>query len=359
MGDIDSTINIIKDIFDLFSGSFIGNITFILLCILIIAISIFIIYPNIKNGYKEMIIDINNLMKRLKNKVLRKKATFTLIIIVCIVLIAIVSYSQKNSNVSSIEPFYPIAVDMKDITTVGEWTYFIFDVDENIGYSQEIITYPALFRYKGEEDAVRVSPRACYNYQIAENSVFYLDSTLAVQDHGLLYISRPDGKNERLLDEEIYNFQIIDETYIFYIYRHDTVGVGIEGHALYRVNLDGTNKMIAAYEVSGIGLEGSHFDFTVKDEWAYGKNYRIRLGNPANGFEKIELLEECDNDDWIYYVTNRLIKARKDGTEQIELDGVDSYDYQINNIDKEWVYYTKGGERYKIKKDATNKTKLN
>lgn len=124
-------------------------------------------------------------------------------------------------------------------------------------------------------------------------------------------------------------------------------------HALYRVNLDGTNKMIAAYEVSGIGLEGSHFDFTVKDEWAYGKNYRIRLGNPANGFEKIELLEECDNDDWIYYVTNRLIKARKDGTEQIELDGVDSYDYQINNIDKEWVYYTKGGERYKIKKDAT------
>lgn len=253
-------------------------------------------------------------------------------------------------------PFYPIPVDMKNINVVGEWTFFIHDI--TVDSSSERFTYPALFKYKNNESAIRVSPRACYNYQVAQNSVFYMDSITMIQDHGILYVSRPDGKNERLLDEDLYSFQLINDEYIYYLFRHDTLGVGLEGHALYRMNLDGTNKMIAAYEVSGAGFGCSHFDYHVKDDWVYGDTFRIQLGNPANGFEKVELLIDIENieDDWIYYVTNRLIKARKDGSEQIELDGIDSYHYEINSIDEYWIYYTKGGVDYKIKKDGTNKT---
>lgn len=256
-------------------------------------------------------------------------------------------------------PFYPIAVDMKNINVVGEWTYFIYDITDK--YSSEPYTYPALFKYQNNESAIRVSPRACYNYQVAQDSVFYMDSTTMAQDHGELYVSRPDGKSERMLDEELYNFQIVDDKYIYYLFRNDTLGVGIEGHALQRMNLDGTNKMIVAYEISGAGFGCSHFNYQVKGDWVYGDTFRIKLGSPADGFEKVELLsaDENDQDDWIYYVTNRLIKARKDGSEQIELDGIDSYHYAIDIFNENWICYTKGGVKYKIKKDGTYKTALN
>lgn len=66
----------------------------------------------------------------------------------------------------------------------------------------------------------------------------------------------------------MFDFQIVDEKYIYYIYRHDTVGVGLEGHALHRMNLDGSDIMLAAYEVSeASGMSRGHFHYKVVDGW--------------------------------------------------------------------------------------------
>ncbi len=82
----------------------------------------------------------------------------------------------------------------------------------------------------------------------------------------------------------------------------------------------------------------------------------MELGEPADGYEKIVCKDIGDN-DWIYYVTNRLMKARRDGSEQIELDGVDDYDYHIEKVEGDWIYYIKGGVKYRIRTDGTGKEK--
>lgn len=255
---------------------------------------------------------------------------------------------------------YPIKVDVKDEQDVGDWTYFLYYLENNKG-SGEGIRYPALFKYakngKNKYKAERVSERACYTYEIADECVFYLDSTLESQDHGYLYVSRPDGKNERILDDELYDFQIVDHQYIYYTYSFDTLGVGLEGHALHRMDLDGSNIMITAYELSGIGLSESHFDYKVEDGWVDCGNFKMELGNPADGYEKI-IVKNANDNEWIYYITNRLMKARKDGTQQTELDVTDDYDYSIEKIEEPWIYYRKGGVKYKIRIDGTCKAEI-
>ena len=161
---------------------------------------------------------------------------------------------------------YPIEVDMKMKKKVGNWTYFIYNTEDTIGskYADKPIYYPALYRYKnGTNIARKVNEQACYTYTVSKNCVYYLDSTLSVQSHGYLYVARPDGKSQRLLDIELYDFQIVDDKYIYYVYCFDTTGVGIEGHALHRMNLDGSNEIIAAYEVSSDILKCSHFDYKI------------------------------------------------------------------------------------------------
>lgn len=251
------------------------------------------------------------------------------------------------------EKIYPISIDIKDEKEVGDWVYFRYMLKET--YGDDVVIYPALFRY--QEDvyvAERVNNRACYSFEVVGDCVYYLDSTMGFQDHGELYVSRPDGKNERILDDELYDFQIVDEKYIYYTYRHDTVGVGLEGHALHRMNLDGSEIMVVAYEVSGIDIGTSHFNYKVENGWVDCGTFKMELGEPANGYEKIVFKDIGDN-DWFYYVTNRLMKARKDGSERVELDGVDDYYYEIEKIEDGWIYYIKGGERYKIRTDGSGK----
>lgn len=251
------------------------------------------------------------------------------------------------------EKIYPISIDIKDEKEVGDWVYFIYMIEEI--YGDETIIYPALFRYQKETCiAERVNERACYSFEVVGDCVYYLDSTTNFKDHGELYISRPDGKNERLLEEELYDFQIVDGKYIYYTYRHDTVGVGLEGHALHRMNLDGSDIMTAAYEVSGADFGISHFEYKVVDGWVDCGIFKMEIGEPANGFEKIVFKDIGDN-DWIYYVTNRLIKARKDGSEIVELDGEDDYYYSIEKIEDDWIYYIKGVDEYKIRTDGSGK----
>ncbi len=235
----------------------------------------------------------------------------------------------------------------------GDWVYFRYMMEG------DGISYPALFRYReGECIAELVTDGSCHTYEVVGDYVYYLNSIIAFQDHGELYVSDQDGKNERKLEEELFDFQIVDEKYIYYTYRHDTVGVGLEGHALHRMNLDGSDIMIAAYEVSGAdGMGVSHFEYKVVDGWVDCGEFKMELGAPANGYEKIVCNDIGDN-DWIYYVTNRLMKARRDGSEQTELDGVDDYDYHIEKVEDDWIYYTKGGVKYRIRTDGTGKDKM-
>lgn len=265
------------------------------------------------------------------------------------------SKNQQKELVIEIngEKVYPISVDIKDKQTVGNWVYFRYMIDET--YNDETIMYPALFRYQENTYiAEQVNERACYSFKVVEDCVYYLDSTIYAQDHGVLYISRPDGKNERILDDELYDFQIVDNQYIYYTYRHDTVGVGLEGHALHRMNLDGSEIMIVAYEVSGVDMRTSHFDYKVKDGWIDCGTYKIEIGEPANGYERV-IFKDIGDNEWIYYTTNRLIKARKDGSERIELDGIDNFYYEIEKIEGDWIYYIKGNTKFKIKKDGSGK----
>jgi len=50
-----------------------------------------------------------------------------------------------------------------------------------------------------------------------------------------------------------------------------------------------------------------------------------------------------------------LIKAKPDGTEQVVLDGVDDFWYQIDKIEGGWIYYQKGNDKYKIDINGNNK----
>lgn len=251
------------------------------------------------------------------------------------------------------DKIYPADIDMIEEKRAGGWVYFRCMLEETI--NDYTVTYPALFRYQeGDYIAERVNSGACYSFEIVEDRVYYLNSTLAYQDHGELYVSEPDGKNERLFEKELHDFQIVDEQYIYYTCRHDTIGVGLDGHALHRMNLDGSEKMVAAYEVSGIDLSTSHFDYKVEDGWVDCGTFKMAIGEPADGYEEIVFKDIGDN-DWLYYVTNRLIKARKDGSERVELDGVDDYYYLIEKIEDDWIYYIKGGEAYRIRTDGSGK----
>ena len=251
------------------------------------------------------------------------------------------------------DKIYQTDTDIMDEQKAGDWIYFRYMLEET--YNNYTVDYPVLFRYKERDNiAERVNKSACYRFEIVGEYLYYLDSTMDSQTHGALYVSKLDGTDERLLEEELYDFQIVDEQYIYYTYRHDTIGVGLEGHALHRMNLDGSEKMIAAYEVSGIDMGTSHFNYKVEAGWVDCGTFKMKIGEPADGFEEIVFKEIGDN-DWVYYVTNRLIKARKDGSERIELDGAADYHYEIESIEDDWIYYIKGGEEYKIRTDGSGK----
>ncbi len=248
-------------------------------------------------------------------------------------------------------PLYPSS--MKDERKVGEWVYFRYELKETYNNYESI--YPVLFRYREEESvAERVNDMACYTFDVVGDYVYYMDSSTGFQDHGVLYVMKSDGQEKRKLVDELFDFQIVDDQYIYFTYRHDTLGVGLEGHALHRMNLDGSDIMIAAYEVSGADFGISHFDYKVVDGWVDCGTFKMELGEPADGYEKLVFNDIGDN-DWVYYVTNRLMKARKDGSERTELDGEDDYHYTVEKIEDDWIYYIKGGEKYKIRTDGSGK----
>ncbi len=292
----------------------------------------------------------------------KKKRPFHCGVIIIILLVFALFTGCKNDTADRLavdidgNKIYPADNELEDKQKVGEWIYFRYWINET--YEDYEFCYPVLFRYKEEElIAKRVNDSACYSFDIVGDYVYYLDSTIAIKDHGVLYVIRADGEEKRMLANELHDFQIVDDQYIYYTYRHDTVGVGLEGHALHRMDLDGSGAMIAAYEVLGADFGISHFDYQVVDGWVDCGTFKMELGAPADGFEKIVFCDIGDN-DWVYYVTNRLMKARRDGSERVELDGEDDYHYTIEKVEDDWIYYVKGGEKYKIKTDGSEKTAM-
>ena len=53
--------------------------------------------------------------------------------------------------------------------------------------------------------------------------------------------------------------------------------------------------------------------------------------------------------------SNQLIKAKKDGSQRVVLDGEDTFDYEIEKVEDKYIYYRKNGITYKIGVDGNNK----
>lgn len=360
MPSINEIIEFVKSIISSVKISWIG------MAILILLLNLFVIVKwiiskykkgktTIKENFGEFWDDLTNL------KVWQKVILGVGVVIFCIFVFGVSYWIKKPNPYQEIailnnqnEVIFPIGVDILNETTVEEFTYFTYNTSEMIG--DEVITYPALYKWKAGKLAERISEGACPHFEVVRNSVIYLNSTLVDFSHGKLYVARPDGMNERIMEEELHDF-LIDDEYIYFTYCFDTVGVGLDGHALHRMDLNGNNIVTVAYELSSPSLHDSHYNVSIEDGWAIYSNYKIQIGNPADGLEKVVLLDSTD-EDWIYYTSNRLIKAKPDGTEQVVLDDVDDFWYQIDKIEDGWIYYQKGNDKYKIDIDGKNKAKI-
>lgn len=303
---------------------------------------------------------------------LKSTGGFTFIMILCALLLG--AFNIGRLWLSDGEKETPVIIegrkkihinseDMLEIKQLGEWIFFRYYIDKKDSEDYtDLPHYPVLLKYKktGKNAyiAEKVSEKACYVYDISGDRVYYADYPLGIlRRHGELFSCDAEGKDKRLLEKELYTFQIIDEKYIYYTYSYDTIGVGLGGRAVHRMNLDGTDKMIAAYEIDSPGYSFSSSSYIVKDGWADNKYFQIGLGGPASGLEKV-VFNNVDKDQWIYYTSNRLIKARADGSEQIELDGPTEFFYTIDRVEDGWVYYTKDNNNYKIRTDGSEKTKI-
>lgn len=353
-------VDSIKSVLDIDGISWVMRAILILL-LFVVSIVIFILvkYKDSKKTIKDNIQAIKNDFGNWSKK---NRIQLSVVSILCTIVIFAISYTirplSSYNNITLLDEngknVYPIGVDILKQEVIDNITFFTYEVTEKVG--DEEYTYPVLYKWEKGKLAERISKSACPHFEIVKDSVIYLNSTTMDLSHGELYAARPDGLNERIQEEEVYDFTI-DGEYIYYSYCYDTVGVGLEGHALHRMNLNGKNIVIVAYELTSPVLEGSHYNITIEAGWAIYDNYKIELGNPADGLEKVVLLENTD-DEWIYYTSNQLIKAKPGGSEQIVLDGTDDFWYQIDKIDDNWIYYQKGNDIYKIDFDGNNKTKI-
>lgn len=252
------------------------------------------------------------------------------------------------------EVIYPMNTDILNEAVVDQYTFFTYKISERMG--DNVIAYPVLYRWQKGYPAERISDGACPHFEVADNRVIYVDAAPGDFLHAQLCVIGVDGFRQCILEEEVYDFSV-DKECIYFTYCFDTVGAGLNGHALYRMDLNGGNIAAVSYELSGPDLSGSHYDVCIEDGWAIYNNYKIEMGNPADGLEKVVLLEDTDA-EWIYYTSNRLIKAKPDGSEQVILDDTDDFWYQIYKIENGWIYYQKGNDLYKIDTDGNHKEKI-
>lgn len=308
MSLINEMIEFVKSIKSIVKISWIG------MAIIILLLIIFVIVKWILGKYKKEKSIIKENFNEFWNDLINLKGWQKVILVIggvifCVLIFGVCYWIKKPNPYQEIailnnqnEVIYPIGVDILNERKVGEFTFFTYNMTEMIG--NDVVTYPALFKWKEGKLAERISEDACPHFEVVKNSVIYLNSTLVDYSHGQLYVARPDGMNERVMEEELYDFSVDDES-IYFTYCFDTVGVGLEGHALHRMDLNGDNVITVAYELSSPSLQGSHYNVSIEDGWAIYSNYKVQIGNQADGLEKVVLLDSTD-EDWIYYTSNML-----------------------------------------------------
>ena len=277
----------------------------------------------------------------------------------------------------------PNPLEISEYRLIGNWGYFIYSMDdkdvfiepEGPYWDAQDHQYPELFRYSRKDRiAERVSTLACYSYQVADDDVYFIDGS---PGWGTLYALRQDKRlAERMKmfsdygsgPEYITFFRIVANKYIYYSSGNDG-----DFHivSLYRMNLDGSERMICAYPVDVIidgrrvSMEANQYVDNFRDGWIDCGSFKLELAFPATGEEQIVVQDATDN-DWVYYIANNiLMKIRKDGSEQTILDGNQYFDngtefyyYSLDRIEDDWIYYNKGGIDFRIKTDGTNFEKL-
>lgn len=321
----------------------------IVICIIIVAVVGIILtkFKKIKKTIQENYVEFKSYVQSLS---IMHKIIVLMIIVAFIVSIIVIVYCVKSpkpyQEIALINRngkiTYPIGVDILNEKKVGKYTFFLYYISEK--KDNEDIRYPVLYKWEKGKTAERISKGACPHFEIEKNSIIYLNSTIVDLSHGELYVARPDGKNKRIMEQEIYDFSV-DNGYIYFKYCFDNVGAGLKGHALQRMDINGDNVIIASYELSSPFLHENQHKFNVKNGWVVYSNYKVKIGNPADGLEKVVLLDDT-NSDWIYYTTNRLIKAKPDGSQKEILDSEDDYWYQIDKIQDGKIYYQKGDKKY-------------
>jgi len=272
---------------------------------------------------------------------------------------------EDNSNVEEKASAAQPEIDTSLITQkeiIGEWVYFLYPIVDMLEYYENVT---ALYRCREDwTELTCLSPALCDTYDVVGDSIYFASFPMSGNEHGVLHLIEP-GQEPKILADEISSYQIVDG-YIYYAHSYDTIGVGIEGHALHRIDLDGSNHMIAAYETNGLGIVSGHIG-EIRNGYVYYENIRIKLGEPADGMEKVQVTAPLNidyDDGWLYYATNRLIKARPDGNEQTVLDGDANTWIYIQRVDDDWIYYHQQAQEhaipgfFKIRKDGTGKAKI-
>lgn len=243
-----------------------------------------------------------------------------------------------------------------DQQLVAGWEYFLYPFEEE-PYTDG---HQLLRRREDGSETERVSEIRCDRYDVVGDCVYYCDYVMTGYEHGTLYMLEP-GIEPCAIAEDLGSYQIVGD-YIYYGQYFDTIGVGIERHSLHRMDLDGGGDIITVYETYGPqgAFGGGHLG-DIRDGWVYyeNNNVRIKLGEPADGTERLELLDptkEIVSDGWIYYANRILLKSRTDGSEQMVLDDEPTWLY-IEGVDAEWIYYhSYASGDWKIRKDGTGKT---
>ena len=285
----------------------------------------------------------------------------------------------------------PIPIDVSEHRRVGNWGYFIYQLERDFeneeewydqSYLETSYSYPCLFRYSFEDlVAERVTDQACLSYQIEKDSIYCLLSSPGKTSGGDLYLISTNNKDKKLLASEVRSFQIVDDKYICYAYDYDSTDQNggtseYEKRCLWKMDLNGLAKTICFAPVTAIidgkriSVEGQSLPGKIKDGWADCGTFMLEI-NLQKEYKvyrestRIKVKNPTDN-DWVFYISNnRLMKNRKDGSEQTLLIGNENYEYNYHSysfsdlirIENDWLYFEKGTdlgiENYRIRTDGT------
>lgn len=277
--------------------------------------------------------------------------------------------SQIPSEHSEKEDPKPVSVDREPIElySYNDSVYALHNIKEErqSGNNEtKMVEFPALFLLQKEKEAIQISKNYCIKLDFLEDKLIFLESVDDSSEYGKLRAVDKNGVICDLCIDDVIDFTCRDGN-IYLKYRQQSIAGDQKLFGLYRANPDGSEPTLVAYPIHGknFRLDFNNLDqLTIKDGYISNEKGKLKLGDPASGLEEVILNKEYKF-DWIYYATNRLIKAKPNGSERIVLDeladykkdGFDPY-IDIDLIDDEWIYYTVSGIKYKIGKNGEEKT---